>query len=447
MPAPIRCAVAAFLSSASLLHAQPTGRLQGEVFDSLFSRAPLANATVLVDGLDRIITTDARGRFIVDSVPAATYRITFFHESLDGAGVQAPTVQSVVRANESIEVRLGTPSAATLIRRLCGANVGGALPERIVFGQVTRAIDAAPVPNALVRATWVEVAVTGRNAKPTRGGLETRGSEQGGFVLCDVPGDVESRVLVDAGDGSIGVSTFWPGAPGASTLSVRVAPSPAGGRARSIVLNGQGAPIGNAVIGAGSDSSTRSASDGTFGMQWRDHPKSDLVIRALGMQPMTLPGDEFAAPPAAIAITLDDAGRRLADVNVRATGRRARWLDEFDARKQAGLGSYVTRADIDKRNPSQAFQMLFGVPGVQVDSRTGRVRSLYPGSLGACEMTYWVDGVRFADGAGATPLSIIPPTEIEAMEVYPRTSGVPAEFGGSQSACGVVLIWTRRGGR
>jgi hypothetical protein len=433
---------------ATIAHAQPaTGRLQGEVFDSLFAKAPLANATVLVDGLDRIITTDARGRFIVDSVPAAAYRVTFFHESLDGAGVQAPTVQATVRANESSEIKLGTPSVATVIRRLCGANVGGALPERIVFGAVTRAGDAAPVPNALVRATWVEVALAGRNTKPTRGGVETRASENGGFALCDVPGDVESRVLVDAGDGSIGVTTFWPSAPGASTLSVRVAPPPAAGRSRSVVLNGQGAPITNAVIGAGSDSSTRSASDGTFTMQWRDHPKTDLVVRALGMQPMTLPGDEFKTPPTAIAITLDDAGRRLADVSVRAPGRRARWLDEFESRKQAGLGSFVTRADIDKRNPSQTHQMLFGVPGVQVDQRTGRVRSLYPGSLGACEMAYWVDGIRFAEGAGATPLSQIPPTEVEAMEVYPRAAGVPAEFGGAQSGCGVVLIWTRKGGR
>ena len=422
------------------------GRLSGEVFDSLFTRAPLADATVYVEGLDRVITTDARGRFSVDSVPAATYRVTFFHPSLDVAGIQAPTVQGVVRAGDATELKLGTPSVATIGRRVCGASAAES-SDRIVFGAVTRAGDGAIVPNALVRATWVEVAVGGRTAKPTRGGVETRATESGGFVLCGVPGDVESRVLVDAGDGSIGVTTFWPGEPGASMLAVRVPAVGSTGRARSVVLNGQGAPIANATIGAGADSSTRSDPDGGFSMKWSGHPTTDLVIRALGMQPMTLPGDEFAAPPTAVAVTMDEAGRRLAGVDVRATGRRARWLDEFDARKKAGLGSFVTRAEIDRRNPSQSYQMLFGVPGVQVDSRTGRARSLYPGSLGACEMTYWVDGVRYAEGAGATPLTLIPPTEIEAMEVYPRASGVPAEFGGSQSACGVILIWTRRSGR
>lgn len=420
------------------------GRLVGEVFDSLFTRAPLTEATVLVDGLDRIITTDARGRFTVDSVPAGSYRLTFFHPSLDQAGLTAPTTSAVVRAGEATVLTLATPSVATVAKRVCSA--AGPTPAHLVFGAVARAGDGTPVPNALVRATWLEVALGRSGAKPTRGGLETRSSETGGFVLCDVPGDVESRVLVDAGDGSIGVATFWPGSPGAHAITVRVPPVGAAGRGRSVVLNAQGAPIANATIGAGSDSTTRSDATGSFTMKWQGHPTTDLVVRALGMQPMTLPGDEFAAPPTAVAVTMDEAGKRLASVDVRST-RSARWFEEFEARRKAGLGSYVTRADIDRRNPSQAWQMLFGVPGMQV-AQNGRVRSLYPGSLGACEPAYWVDGVRFADVGGNAPgpLALIQPTEIEAMEVYPRATGVPSEFGGSNSACGVVVIWTRKGG-
>ncbi|MCU0648593.1 MAG: Plug and carboxypeptidase regulatory-like domain-containing protein [Gemmatimonadaceae bacterium] len=427
------------------------GRLTGEVFDSLFTRAPLVDASLYVEGLDRVITTDARGRFSADSVPAGRYRMTFFHPSLDVAGLQAPTVTADVRADEATNVRLATPGYATVARAACGVPAASAPPGRVVFGAVKRAGDQSVVPGALVRATWVEVTIGASGAKPTRGGRETRASDGGGFVLCDVPGDVESRLLVDAGDGSIGVTTFWPGEPGASMLSVFVPPADSAGRRnRSIVLNAQGAPIANAIVAAGRDTSTRTDARGQFALQWTGHPANDLVIRALGMQALTLPADEFAAPPRAMAVTLDEAGRRLADVNVRAAGRSPQWFDEFESRRKAGFGSFVTRAEIDRRNPSQTWQMLFGVPGLQVDTQNGRPRALYPGSLSGCEPTYWVDGVLFPDVPGNPrppgPLSLIPPTEVEAMEVYPRASGVPSEFRGTQSACGVIVIWTRKGG-
>jgi hypothetical protein len=153
-----------------------------------------------------------------------------------------------------------------------------------------------------------------------------------------------------------------------------------------------------------------------------------------------------------MAIAMDEAGRRLAGVTVAASGRRAMWMDDFARRQQAGLGSFITRAEIERRNPSQAYQMLFGVPGIQVNTRDGRPRTLYPGTAGECEPRTFVDGALFADPPGIPrppgPLALIPPTEIEAIEVYPRASGVPAEFGGSTGgACGVIVIWTRKGGR
>ena len=39
------------------------------------------------------------------------------------------------------------------------------------------------------------------------------------------------------------------------------------------------------------------------------------------------------------------------------------------------------------------------------------------------------------------------PTEIRAIEVYAGTAGVPVEFQRMQSGgCGVIVIWTKRGG-
>jgi hypothetical protein len=37
--------------------------------------------------------------------------------------------------------------------------------------------------------------------------------------------------------------------------------------------------------------------------------------------------------------------------------------------------------------------------------------------------------------------------DIGAIEVYPGGATVPPQFGGRESACGVIAIWTRQGQR
>ena len=39
---------------------------------------------------------------------------------------------------------------------------------------------------------------------------------------------------------------------------------------------------------------------------------------------------------------------------------------------------------------------------------------------------------------------LVHPSEIEAIEAYPSPLGMPAQFGGSRSPCGAILIWTKR---
>ncbi|MCU0648594.1 MAG: TonB-dependent receptor [Gemmatimonadaceae bacterium] len=453
------CAHVAQAQSSTSVARPAVGRLTGDVFDSLFTREPLADASIYMEGLDRVIITDANGRFRVDSVPVGLYRLTFFHASLEAAGLQAPTTYVEILDQERTEVRLSTPGYERAARLACRSLPSTSAPTRVLFGVAKRTGDASPVSGALVRASWVELTRGPSGNTPTRVGLDTRTSDGGGFVFCDLPVDAGSRLLVDAGDGSIGVATYWPGPAGASMQTIYLpAMDSAGRRARSVVLSAQGTPLGNATIANGTDAPVRSDARGQFALDWRGHPDSDLTVRAIGMQAFELPGDELASPPRAIAIALDDAGRRLSTVSVKAR-RAPAWVDAFEARRTAGLGSFVTRADIDKRNPSQTWQMLFGVPGIQINPQSGRPSSLYPSTLlGACDFRYFVDGVLFPDFPPDPrelqnprvrppgPLSAIPPTEVEAIEVYPRANGVPSEFGGTQSACGVIAIWTRKGG-
>ncbi len=55
-----------------------------------------------------------------------------------------------------------------------------------------------------------------------------------------------------------------------------------------------------------------------------------------------------------------------------------------------------------------------------------------------CPLTIAVDGIIVE---GWTEL--LHPTDILALEVYPRPAGLPPWLAGSRSPCGAVVIWTK----
>ena len=67
------------------------GSITGVVFDSLVRNAPLAGAEVTIDGTQYTTSTDSRGRFRFDGIPAGRAMVRFYHTSLDSLGFGAPT--------------------------------------------------------------------------------------------------------------------------------------------------------------------------------------------------------------------------------------------------------------------------------------------------------------------------------------------------------------------
>lgn len=130
---------------------------------------------------------------------------------------------------------------------------------------------------------------------------------------------------------------------------------------------------------------------------------------------------------------------------------RSPLLDNFRARLETGLGTYFTREDIERRRPMYVTDMLRTVPGLQlVGEGSGRPRiELGRGTGMACATQVFVDGMLMNRGnAGAVRLDdVVSPGSIEGIEVYRGLSSVPPEFLNADSECGVVAVWTRRGGR
>jgi len=72
---------------------------------------------------------------------------------------------------------------------------------------------------------------------------------------------------------------------------------------------------------------------------------------------------------------------------------------------------------------------------------------------GLCEPRLFVDGVpihqvSYGPGSGhfgTYPEDVVRASQISAVEVHRRSTGLPLAYGGSQGNCGAILIWTKGG--
>jgi len=148
-------------------------------------------------------------------------------------------------------------------------------------------------------------------------------------------------------------------------------------------------------------------------------------------------------------------------------------LEGFYRRKARGWGIQLDREAIEAKAPVQVTDILLNLPGVRVIGTGGNTYTVVmvgqaprlpapsaqapsPGGVrnpnrqpelaggGGCPISYWVDGIRFYpdDRRGINEIIV---SDVEAVEVYRRASETPAEFLDSDSRCGVVVIWTKRG--
>jgi hypothetical protein len=118
----------------------------------------------------------------------------------------------------------------------------------------------------------------------------------------------------------------------------------------------------------------------------------------------------------------------------------------FDHRRATGFGSFITREQIERARPGRLSQLFYAVPGVRVvpapDGEIFGIRLVSArGSLDNCYMELYLDGIRHP--FDTFNVDLLPPEDIEAIEVYAGNSRTPAIFAYRGAPCGAVVIWTR----
>ncbi|CAN5871835.1 hypothetical protein BH23GEM7_BH23GEM7_20570 [soil metagenome] len=117
-------------------------------------------------------------------------------------------------------------------------------------------------------------------------------------------------------------------------------------------------------------------------------------------------------------------------------------LTGFERRKARGFGTFITRQDIEARQPQRMSDVLRNVPGIHLastgfsDSRASMLRST---PSRRCPIQYYMDGVQVF----AFNIDDVRPHDIEGLEIYKGASEVPPDFNRGTALCGVIVIWTR----
>ena len=145
--------------------------------------------------------------------------------------------------------------------------------------------------------------------------------------------------------------------------------------------------------------------------------------------------DTFLLDPVAIAVEA---------VTLRPTDLDD-WRSEagFEHRRGTGRGFFVTREDIQRRQPRTVADVIRTVPGVSATCRgygNNCVITMTRTSRGTCQPEYFLDGHQATNSTGANfPIDV---AAIRGVEIYRNEFEAPVEMQRMGLRCGVIAIWT-----
>jgi carboxypeptidase family protein len=389
------------------LLAQPawgqTGAIIGMVMDSVHGR-PLVGAAVLVDGSALQALTDSNGQFRIDAVPAGSQRVTVHHPMLDSLELGLGSVAFTVPANAAIRVALATPSAPTLLARVCTAEGTSTL----LLGRVTRGESGEPVYGAGVRASWEEA---GQQVQMSLGMTDRTGR----YHLC-VP---SGPAILLHGQSLTEAAGYVPPATGTRDLAFTDIRLPTIGDTADVALSGRiVTENGLAVRGAsiaflGRSATTTSGDDGQFHLKGLPAGTQVIIVRSVGLSASILPIDLSTRAPQTITVTMHQPPPTLTTIDIVADRQRLTATYQrvgFTERQKLGFGTFITEdqianhAGVTTADVLTGYQRVYGgdngdhgVNGAQVDAKYGPYQQSHVCTL------FVVDGQCWARRAGRSP--------------------------------------------
>jgi hypothetical protein len=234
-----------------------------------------------------------------------------------------------------------------------------------------------------------------------------------------------------------------------------------------------GMPLPEATVAAvGGQLSSQTDAAGMFQLEGLPLGAVTLSVLRMGYSPIqfTVDLDEGGLYQiAAGRILLEPLPLQLDPVQVEAVPvSTRRLLAEFELRREASAGSFITREEFEKMgNPVLPTDVLRRMHGIRV---LGNPNAMSGGSgppftyarwlvrmrrtanrasfqrvkeLGGCPPLLFLDG-RYMGTVDENDVDqVLSVNEVEAVEAYSSAATIPAEFNRTGSVCGVIAFWTR----
>jgi hypothetical protein len=240
------------------------------------------------------------------------------------------------------------------------------------------------------------------------------------------------------------------------------------GRISGRVIDPVGTPIREAeVLWQGDRRSVLTRADGSFSLEVPARGEVVILVRRPGYSAQALRFDLRRTASWQGDIMLAPGSFKLPEIEVIAVNAKpARYAnthkyDEFFQRQKLGLGTFISREQIEKMNAFHTIEVLRGIPGIYTnvgnpgDPTTADIR------FTRCKgkVTVWVDGQMligggFDSGLGASgiprrgqsvelaaQLERIAASGIEMVEIYQGVAQIPGVY--HWDGCAVIAIWTR----
>lgn len=217
-----------------------------------------------------------------------------------------------------------------------------------------------------------------------------------------------------------------------------------------VVSSITGEPLASAAVSLRrSRSGAVTDSTGRFTIPEAIAGEDTVEVRYIGYETSSVPLTLEPGVTTRVVLLLSPTVVRVAELEVQIErGEFRLGLREFERRKNKGIGYFISREEIERQKPRETSDLLRRVPGLRVGpSDTGpgsRTRITLSRDAMQCTPAIFVDGLHLPN---ANVDDIIVP-DVGGIEVYTGPGQVPVKYASmASSACGAILIWTRRGTR
>jgi hypothetical protein len=234
----------------------------------------------------------------------------------------------------------------------------------------------------------------------------------------------------------------------------------------TVMERGSGQPVALAAVSALDSSGAvvqriAADTDGRFRLQLAQPGRYRLHVERIGYRAFVT--DVFTigrGAEAAIDVQMQ-VDAIVSDALPVVAERRVAQLEQagFYHRRELGIGRFLERDEIEKRDAPRLTELLRVVPGVRI-ARVGDGRydvilrsgvSMFVRGRpeqNICYPTIAVDRVIVRRGGAGVEVAswndVAHPNDIEAVEVFASSNGAPPWLSGSHSPCGAIVFWTRK---